>query len=423
MPSRQHTNPLIIGGLTKDPAGHVTKLLPISCSGKESTFNEKWFQELLFKFPSLLPAAEIESAFHSLEAVAMELPIAGNWADLLFVNRDGCITLIETKLFRNPEARREVIAQAIDYACVMSGWNYSQLVQAVRQANKCADEDPLLQIMRKSAQDGAFDEYEFKQNVTRNLRLGRILILIVGDEIRDEASRMVEFIHLAPHLHFTLGLVEIALFRENEKDLDRIFVQPRVMAKTELHIRAVIEVKLPDDVQMRSEVRREIPGKQTRTSISEEQFFEELEKAAPAAVEFARWAISEAKQHQLETDWGGYGPSLKYRDELSGTEFSFGQLGKCGEFLPTFWLPKFRKLGLPEDIALDYLDDIVKLVPGSYRQERPFDKDTKTEVIFYPRGKGDKEYLPLAKLVTQKEKWFEAIDKAIGRIRKLPGNE
>ena len=97
MPSRQHANPLIIRGLTQDPAGHVTKLLPISSSGKESTFDEKWFQELLFKFPSLLPAAEIESAFHSLEAVAKELPIAGNWADLLFVNRDGCITLIETK--------------------------------------------------------------------------------------------------------------------------------------------------------------------------------------------------------------------------------------------------------------------------------------------------------------------------------------
>src|SRR5450759_5107106 len=97
-------------------------------------------------------------------------------------------------------------------------------------------------------------------------------------------------------------------------------------------------------------------------------------------------------------------------DSVCCTEFSFGQLNKHGEFLPTYWLPKFRKLGLPEDIAFDYLDDIVKLVPGSYRQERGFENDIKTEVIFYPGAKGDKEYLPLAKLATQKEKWFEAID-------------
>ncbi len=47
----------------------------------------------------------------------------------------------------------------------------------------------------------------------------------------------------------------------------------------------------------------------------------------------------------------------------------------------------------------------------------------KTEVISCPGGIGETRYLPLAKLATQKEKWFEAIDKAIGRIRELAVNE
>src|SRR6266852_8630066 len=180
MPSRQHATPLLIRGLSQDPAGHVSRLQPLSLARKESAFNENWFQQLIFKTPPLLPAAEIESAFHDLEPVAIELPIAGNWADILFVNRDGCIALIETKLFRNSEARREVIAQSIEYASEMSRWDYRQLIQAIKKANKCADDDPLLKIMKRNDPGGGFDDNEFIENVSRNLRLGRILILIVG---------------------------------------------------------------------------------------------------------------------------------------------------------------------------------------------------------------------------------------------------
>ena len=62
----------------------------------------------------------------------------------------------------------------------------------------------------------------------------------------------------------------------------------------------------------------------------------------------------------------------------------------------TFWLPKFRKLGLPEEIALRYLDDIVNLVPGSAREERAHENDIKTEIIVFP--KGSRKHLPLAEL-------------------------
>jgi len=407
---RQYASPMVI--CRRGDEESVSKLLPVAHD--EQGFSEGWFQQKLLNHPSLLPAAEIEPAFHSLTAVASELPVGGNSADLLFVNPDGCIALVETKLFRNPEARREVLAQAIDYASTLSGWTYTQFVQAIKQANKSTERDPLLEIIRKSVQDGSFDERGFVERVTRNLRLGRILILIVGDEIRGEVERMVEFVHRTPHLHFTLGLIEIALFKGNETDC--IFVQPRVVGQTCLDVRAVIEIKLPTGAEMKTEVRTESPEGAARTSISEEQFFEGLERND---VELAKWAITEAPQHQLVVDWGGSGPSLKYRDD-SGEEFSFGQLSKYGLLL-NYWLPKFRKLGLPEDIAKDYLDDIVRLVPGSERLERGFNKKFKTEIIVYP--KGSRKDLPLAELARNKEKWFEAIDKAINRIRALSNED
>jgi hypothetical protein len=409
MLNRQYVNPLVI---TKSgDKESVSRLLHIGRD--EQVHSEAWFQEMLFNHPYLLPAAEIEPTFHSLEAVAKELPVAGDSADLMFINPDGCIALVETKLFRNQEAKRDVLAQIIEYASTLSGWTYEQFVQAIKQANKSADEDPLVETMRRSVPDGSFDKGRFIERVARNLQLGRLLLLIVGDEIRDEVERMVRFVHRTPHLHFTLGLIEIALFKEN--GADRIFVQPTVVAQTQLEIREVIEIRLPEGASMHIEVKPEERGRPTRTSISQEQFLEELEKTSPADREFAQWAIAEAPRHQLEVDWGAQGPSLKYRDD-NGEEFSFGQLTKYGLLL-TYWLAKFRKLGLPENIATDYLDDIVHLVPGSERQQRGFDKEVKTEVIVYP--KGSQEYLPLAQLAPQKEEWFEAIDKAVNRIREV----
>ncbi len=413
MPSRQYASPLIVSKHGNEE--NVTKLVPITQD--EHDLNEAWFQEKIFKHPSLLPAAEIESDFHSLEAVAKELPVAGNSADLLLVNPSGCIALVETKLCRNPEARREVLAQIIGYASTLSGWSYEQLVHAIKAANKATEGDPLLQIMRNAVQGGAFDESRFIQQVARNLRLGRFLLLIVGDEIREEAERMVEFVHRAPHLHFTLGLIEIALFKE--RDTERIFVQPRVVAQTKLEVRAVIEIKLPDGIETKVEVKPEKPSKPDTTSISREQFFEELERIDGDAACLVKWAITEAPQHQLVVDWGAQGPNLKFRDS-NGEEFSFGQLSKYGLLL-NYWLPKFRKLGAPENIAIDYLDDIVRLVPGSERQERKFENELKTEVLVFP--KGSREFLPLAKLAPQKEKWFDAIDRAVGGIRRLSSKE
>ena len=85
-------------------------------------------------------------------------------------------------------------------------------------------------------------------------------------------------------------------------------------------------------------------------------------------------------------DWGAQGPSLKYKDDYSGAEFSLGQLAKNGLFLPNYWWPQFVKLGLPTDIALEYLNEIAQVVPESYIKEVPHDREIRSEVIFYPTG-------------------------------------
>jgi hypothetical protein len=419
MSDRQYAQPLVIRGLgDKKGEGQASHLRRLVLEGdNRKLFNEEWFQDLLYRFPSLLPAAEIEPAFESLEPIAKELPIAGKYADLLLVNPEGYIALVETKLIRNPEAKREVIAQTLDYACEMSGWTYAQLVQAVKERTKSAEADPLLHIIRKAAGDeNSFNENQFIENVTRNLRKGRFLLLVVGDEITAEAERMVEFIQRTPHLHFTLGLVELSLFHEKEGNIDPLFVQPRLVAKTELHPRIVIDISLADGIQMKSQIKHESPTHVMRKTISSEEFFEQLKKLSLKAYDLAEWALAHAKEHQLTVDWGTGGPSLKY--EANGAIFNFGQLQKYGGFDTTFWVPRFTRLGLPQDVALGYLDDIIRLVPESYRKEIGFEHDIKAQKILYGE---DGDLLPLEKLAPQREQWFAAIDKAIEGITKARG--
>ena len=79
-----------------------------------------WLQRLIMRHPSLLPVDQIEPAFNTLVPVCIELPMQSGYLDNLLVTPTGDLALVECKLWRNPEARREVVAQIIDYAKEMS---------------------------------------------------------------------------------------------------------------------------------------------------------------------------------------------------------------------------------------------------------------------------------------------------------------
>ena len=54
-------------------------------------------------------------------------------------------------------------------------------------------------------------EAEFVDNVTRHLKRGEFLLLIVGDGIREDVEHIVDFVQRHSGLHFNLALVEAAL--------------------------------------------------------------------------------------------------------------------------------------------------------------------------------------------------------------------
>ena len=75
---------------------------------------------------------------------------------------------------------------------------------------------------------GEIDEVSFHDAVSRNLKRGRFLLLIVGDGIHEGVESMTEFLQQHAGFHFTLGFVAIALF----KAPGGYIAQPRVLART-----------------------------------------------------------------------------------------------------------------------------------------------------------------------------------------------
>jgi hypothetical protein len=161
------------------------------------------------------------------------------------VTPSGLPVLVACKLWRNPEARREVVSQILDYAKELSRWSSSDVQREVSHRLK-RDGNPLLDIVRKV--DPEIDEREFNDALTKNLRRGRFLLLIVGNGIREGVEAIAEYLRLHAGLRFSLGLVELPIYCMPNGDR---LVVPRVLARTHLIERNVVAV--PDGYMVEAE--------------------------------------------------------------------------------------------------------------------------------------------------------------------------
>jgi hypothetical protein len=150
---------------------------------RERVYDESWLQELLRRHPNILPVAEIEPVFYPLIPIGREVVTETGIIDNLFISYRGYLVLVETKLWRNPEAKREVVAQAIDYGSSISKWSYSKLNDAVRDYTKRFEKVKINLTDWVERQSGPIEGGRdfFEETVAKNLRLGRFLIVIVGD--------------------------------------------------------------------------------------------------------------------------------------------------------------------------------------------------------------------------------------------------
>ncbi len=234
----------------------------------------------MFKHPEVLPLAEIEGAIEGLISVCREMPTPHGYIDNLFITADGQIVIAEAKLLRNPQARREVVAQALDYASCLFRMSYTEFETAALKGQFGDGQTPR-SLWELVPDDVRLTEPEFIDAVSRNLRRGRIVILLVGDGIREETEQLVDMLQSHAGFHFTFALVELSVF-SLPGGQDRLVV-PRTLLRTQMVERGVVRI---EDGHVSVAPARPAPAvpeaNRFSGNISAEEFFDAMRARDPA---------------------------------------------------------------------------------------------------------------------------------------------
>ncbi|MEM6484423.1 MAG: hypothetical protein AAF662_05505 [Pseudomonadota bacterium] len=371
----------------------------------ENAFTEDWLQDLIHQNPELVPASDIEPVFSDLAAVCREMSCAAGFIDNVFVSPSGYLVFVECKLWRNTEARRKVIAQILDYAKDIAAWQFDDLSAAVNAANGTKLENPLYECIKDHPE--APDEITFVDRVSRNLRTGRHLLLIVGDGIQENLVDLVQHVQGHMGLHFILSLVELGVFRL--EDQGGFVIVPNIIAKTELVERGVLRIEADHAVAIEEPV---APSKSTSSSgraapFSEQEFFAEIAKRSPRGPDFLRALIT-----ALEPLGVYYEIKRSFILKISPDgeqEFGLGYFEKSGRFASAHVTWNLKELG-HVSIARDYLVALAELTGGEVPEhENPGDWSVQV----------DGRLLNIEDLLDKQEAFVRILRAFIGELRKL----
>jgi hypothetical protein len=268
---------------------------------------ETVLQDYLVDYPDLLPGDQItpEDPRRWL-LVAQEMGVPGEeeggnrWSlDHLFLDQDGVPTFVECKRSTDTRARREVVAQMLDYAANgIEYWSMDRLRQAAAEASRSRGrslDDEIAELL-------GGDELTIEQYwdaVEANLRAHRVRLVFVADSTPKELRRLVEFLNEEMRNVGVLA-VEIKQFHR-EGGGGQTALVPRVVGLTE--------------------AAREKTSRPRGKNLTPEEF---LDDCQPAGREFFQRLLNLARKRDDFINWGTSRFSVRAHLRESGQYATFG---------------------------------------------------------------------------------------------------
>lgn len=299
----------------------------------DSGISEGQIQDLLAEEPGLLPLHDIDERVDiPLICIGKEIHLATGPVDILFISQNGYLVAVETKLWRNPESRRKVVAQILDYAGQLRQWDYSKLQEEwQRQQGKKTD-------LYTHVHPDDYEEAEWIDLINENLAKGRMTLLVVGDGIRSETRQLADAVSGHPEFQFRLGLIELRLY---QLDVGKVLAIPTTLAKTQEIERAVVRVDSAGKVT----VETPSPERVKKGSfLDEEAFIAEVDKLAPAKEREGCKAVVRnllrLLPEELYIGWRQSSFIIRYKNPFLSSRFSLALVLPQGQF--GFWKSPFR---------------------------------------------------------------------------------
>jgi len=319
---------------------------------EESRFEaETQFQEALKSNPEVIPVSDLDLA--EVVVVGRETTVPAGAIDLLLVDAQGRVIIVETKLSSNPELRRQVVAQVLDYGASL--WRsaptlkqFEDVVLRYWHSAACQDQrvkdaatlreglDPIFREIRGEEWD--YDLFE--SALSDNIANGQHVLLVVASGLTDKLSRdLLQYVNLC--LDLPLYAVEIDVFETEGRQLI-----------------------VPRGVRYGARIER------TSTSRTDRATF--LSKCEPVAAEFFARVLDEAREQGMIVYWGSLGFSVRMPLEPAVTVM-FG-------YPPDDFQIYTRDWGLTDEERAAFhtrlQDEWAFSLSGKYTNKLPINEDT-----------------------------------------------
>ncbi len=160
--------------------------------------SEDVLQEMLASFPELIGDAGQSNGLLLIKrekTVPDEDGGSARWSlDHLFVDENGIPILVEVKRASDTRARREVVAQMLDYAANgVAYWPAAEFIEEFEMSCRADGIEPDERLSQFLGDE--LEGEEFWQRVEANLKAGRIRMVFVADVISKELRRIIEFLN------------------------------------------------------------------------------------------------------------------------------------------------------------------------------------------------------------------------------------
>lgn len=243
---------------------------------------ESWFRDAIFAEPELVIGPCRTAGRVDADEVWLPWRTETNFGagpiDVLLVSSHGRIGIVETKLSYNPQKRREVVAQVLDYALSLQDADREDLPELPDSVHAPLEED-----------------------LVECLRSGRFLLVIAGDALDPRALRLSQSM-LARHLtsEWDLVMVDLNVYRRKQ-DEDALLVVPELLGMVQSDLRQVVRVVVQGESVKARVVVDKIVHDEERASnaapvASVEEFLSNVRKQVPAQVELGRRIVERMQQ-------------------------------------------------------------------------------------------------------------------------------
>jgi len=172
---------------------------------------ERELQELLEQNPVLL-CADFDP---EIRLVFLEMKLDTGRPDILLVDNEGRLTIVEVKLLSNPECKRTVVGQMVDYASTIQDLTYDELNKRV---------EGKLDEALNSFKNNEIYTYDVRRNFCEQcLESGIFRLIIAVDSVPNALLR--EWLYVNAHTDIDVRLVAIEKYSTENPDEETIVPQ------------------------------------------------------------------------------------------------------------------------------------------------------------------------------------------------------